>query len=230
MHWQKLIDASELFRTHVPDATKPYDDLMGHWRRAQWELDEGPSEPEIKLLFTFLNQLRTHYPNNPESRIRFKKAYVKVLPLLRLLKGYDLIEAQFHSQLADGNTLSETIRQVFERLATASREHTKRCESTGTSKILHILRPQLFVMWDSAIRSGYAVKQGSEISDYASWFLPRMQREAQEAVDSYVMEKNCGPRTAVQRLEELGGSRPLAKLVDEYNYCKFTLGLRKLWE
>jgi len=230
MHWQKLIEASVLFRTHVPDATKPYDDLMGHWKRAQWELDEGPSDDEVALLIKFLNQLATRYPSDEDSRARLKQAYVKVLPRLRLLKGYDLIEARLDSQVADGETLSGIIQEVFGTLASAG----TKCQWTGMSKILHVLRPRLFVMWDSAIRGGYAVKEGSESSEYGSWFLPRMQRQAWEAVDSYAAETKSERRVAVQELEKLGGekpgeTRPITKLLDEYNYCKFTLQRPELW-
>jgi hypothetical protein len=226
MHWQKLIEASDLFRTHVPDATKPHDDLMKQWKDAQWESDTGPSADQVAEMLRFLNRLATRYPSDEGSRASFKKAYVKVLPLLRLLEGYDLIEAQFDSRVAGAETLSETIQEVFGTLARA----VKKPQWTGASKILHVLQPRLFVMWDSAIRSGYAVKEGSESSEYGYWFLPLMQREAREAVDSYAAETKSERRVAVQELEKRAGGRPITKLLDEYNYCKFTLRCRKLWE
>jgi len=227
MHWQKLIEASEPFRKPVKgkDPNKFYDLHMAQRNRAEWESDTGPSDREIALLFTFLNQWGTHYPSDEHYRTCFKKVYVEVPRRLRPLRGYDLIAAQFDAQVSGAETLSETIWGVFEMLASAGGKPYK---STGTSKILHVLRPHLFVMWDTAIRGGYAVSGSSE--DYAHLFLPRVQREAREAVDSYIMENNCGPRTAVQQLEKRGGSRPLAKLVDEYNYCKFTLRCPELWE
>jgi len=227
MHWQKLIRASELFRES--DKGKDPDRFYAAHKRErkpdQWERNEGPSDPEIKLLFTFLNQWGTHYPNDERSRACFKNSYKEVLPRLRLLKGHDLIEARFDSQVAGGKTLSDTIQEVFETLASAGGKPYK---STGTSKILHVLGPRLFVMWDSAIRGGYAVSETS--NDYARLFLPRVQREAHEAVDSYITENQSEPRTAVEELEKRGGSRPTTKLVDEYNYCKFTLKLPELWE
>lgn len=226
MHWQELIRASGLFRESDKgkDPDRFYDAHMAQRNPAEWELDEGPSDTEMKLLFTFLNQWGTHYPNDEGSRACFKNSYKEVLRRLRLLKGHDLIEARFDSQVADGKTLSDTIQEVFETLASAGGKPYK---STGTSKILHVLRPHLFVMWDSAIRGGYAVSETS--NDYARLFLPRVQCELQEAVNSYVAENNCGPRTAVQELEKRAGSRSLAKLADEYNYCKFTLRCPKLW-
>ena len=230
MHWQKLIEASRLYRKHVKKANEAYDLHMKEREPKQWERNEGPSDPELALLFTFLNQWGTHCPSDPRCRASFGEAYKHVLQRLRLLEGCDLLEARFDGEVAAGKTLSDTIQEVFEALATANRKLTKRYESTATSKILHVLRPQLFVMWDTAIRSGYAVKEGSESSEYGSWFLPRMQREAREAVDSYAAETKSERRVAVQELEKLGGERPITKLLDEYNWCKFRLGCRELWE
>jgi hypothetical protein len=197
MHCQKLMTASRLYRERVEKANEAYDLHMKQRKPKQWERNEGPSDPELALLFTFLNQWGTHCPSDPRCRASFGEAYKHVLQRLRLLEGCDLLEARFDGEVADGKTLSDTIQEVFEALATANRKLTKRYESTATSKILHVLRPQLFVMWDTAIRSGYAVKEGSESSEYGSWFLPRMQREAREAVDSYAAETKSERRVAV---------------------------------
>jgi hypothetical protein len=120
-------------------------------------------------------------------------------------------------------SVSGAVAFIFEKIANSG----GRYGSTATSKILHVLYPPLFVMWDAAIRGGYAV--GSHSCDYAGRFLPRIQREAKEAVDSYIAERKAGPSTAVRELEELCGGRPLTKLIDEYNYCRFTRSLDELW-
>ena len=119
--------------------------------------------------------------------------------------------------------VSEAVGSRFETIAGSG----SRYESTATSKILHVLHPPLFVMWDSAIRGGYAVDRSS--GDYARRFLPRMQRQASEAVDSYIRDGEAEPAAAVEALEKRCGGRPLTKLVDEYNYCKFTLRRDELW-
>jgi len=119
--------------------------------------------------------------------------------------------------------MSEAVGLVFEKIAACG----SRYESTGTSKILHVLCPPLFVMWDSAICGGYAVDGRS--SDYAKRFLPQMQHEAREAVGSYIADGRAGPAAAVRELEKLCGGRTFTKLIDEYNYCKFTLRVDELW-
>jgi len=220
--------ASRLYRQHVKKANEAYDLHMEQRKLKQWELDGEPSDEEVASLIKFINGWATRYPSDPHSQASLKKAYGHVLPRLKLLEGCDIVEARLDSQVANGEMFSKTIQEVFETLAGAGTKH----QWTGASKILHVLRPRLFVMWDTAIRGGYAVSESSE--DYACLFLPRMQREVREAVGSYIMENNCGPRTAVQELEKRGGGRPITKLLDEYNYCRFTATPRcrflELWE
>jgi len=214
--------ASEIFREEVT-IDQRYFDYVSSRDETAWDSDEGPNDGEIKKLFTFLNQWRTRCRSDADARASFKKAYLQVLPLLRALQGHSLLESGFDGAVAEGMSVSEAVRSMFEKIASSGSHY----ESTGTSKILHVLYPPLFVMWDSAIRGGYAVDGRS--SDYAERFLPRIQREARQAVDSYIAERKTGPSTAVRELEGVCGGRPFTKLIDEYNYCKFTLSVDELW-
>jgi len=223
MRWRSLVRASEIFREEDTADQQRYFDYVSSRDETAWNADEGPNDDEIKKLFTFLNQWRTRYPSDADARASFKKAYLEVLPLLRALRGRTLLDAGFDGVLVQGTSASQNVGSIFEKIASSG----SRYESTGTSKILHVLYPPLFVMWDSAIRGGYAVDGRS--SDYAERFLPRMQREAKEAVDSYIADGKAVPSTAVRELEGLCGGRALTKLIDEYNYCRFTLSLDELW-
>jgi hypothetical protein len=223
MHWERLVRASEIFCEEDTADQQRYFDYVSSRDETAWNVDEGPNDDEIEKLFRFLNQWRTRYPSDAAARASFKKAYLEVLPLLRALQGHTLLETALDGVLPQGMSVSEAVASIFEKIARSD----SRYESTGTSKILHVVYPPLFVMWDSAIRGGYAV--GSHSRDYAGRFLPRVQREAKEAVDSYIAERKAGPSTAVRELEGLCGGRALTKLIDEYNYCRFTLSLDELW-
>ena len=216
------MQASEIYRQRVP-GDRFYFEYVNSNDEAAWDSDAGPSDEEIQKLFRFLNQFASHYPSDAAARDKFKQAYLQVLPLLRALQGHSLLESGFDGAVAEGMFVSEAVRSMFEKIASSG----SRYESTGTSKILHVLYPPLFVMWDAAIRGGYAV--GGRSGDYGGRFLPRMQREAREAVDSYIADGKAGPATAVRELERLCEDRPLTKLIDEYNYCKFRLRVEELW-
>jgi hypothetical protein len=223
MHWKTLVQASEIYRQREPAYIRFYFEYMSLRHAAAWDSDAGPSGDEIGELFTFLNRFAARYASDADARGRFKKAYLEVLPLLRAIRGHTLVDTRFHDGVAGGKSVSEAVDWIFDKIASSGRRY----ESTATSKILHVLYPPLFIMWESAIRGGYAV--GGRSRDYAERFLPLMQREATEAVGSYIADGNAGPTTAVQEVERLCGARPLTKLIDEYNYCKFRLRADGLW-
>lgn len=114
---------------------------------------------------------------------------------------------------------------------------------TAASKVLHVLAPSLFVMWDDAVRTGYGVydkydavwklNQAETFGDLYYLFLQRIQREAREAVASF------GQKNGISDFEEAAsglcksiyakGVKPLSKLVDEFNIVRFTNGHPSLW-
>jgi hypothetical protein len=223
MRWRSLIRASEIYQQREARYDRFYFEYVSLKDAAAWDSDAGPNDVEVKRLFKFLNQWGTRCRSDAGARDKFKQAYLQVLPLLRALQGHTLLESGFDGAVAEGMFVSEAVDSIFDKLASCG----GRYESTATSKILHVLHPPLFVMWDAAIRGGYAVGGGS--GDYGGRFLPRVQREGREAVDSYIADGRAGPTTAVHELERLCEGRPFTKLIDEYDYCKFTLRVDELW-
>jgi len=223
MRWRSLVRASEIYQQREARYDRFYFEYMSLKDAAAWDSDAGPNDDEIEKLFRFLNQWGTRYRSDADAREGFKQAYVHVLPLLKALQGHTLLEAEFDGGVVERMSVLDAVDSIFDKLASCG----GRYESTATSKILHVLHPPLFVMWDAAIRGGYAVAGRS--GDYGGRFLPRMQRQAGEAVDSYIAERKAGPSTAVRELEGLCGGRALTKVIDEYNYCRFTLSLEELW-
>jgi len=216
MHWRELLKGSELYykeekRDHF------YDEYM---KTKDWPAWDGPELPdsEVRLLFTFLNQWSTHYPSGPEAVIAFKEAYRIVFPKLQAIGHTKLEEADLTV------STSEQVKDIFEKVASCG----ARYEATGASKILHAIAPQFFVMWDANICSGYAVYGTAH--EYAYKFLPRIQKQIHEAIRSYMADFAFGQKNAAKELCQKGGGKPLTKLVDEYNYAKFTLRLDELWD
>lgn len=80
----------------------------------------------------------------------------------------------------------------------------KRVGPTATSKVLHLVIPDLFMMWDSKIRKTYGFKDSGV--EYVR-FLVNMQNWI----------KKLG--TIVKNLQAQYG-KPLTKLIDEYNWKK----------
>lgn len=131
----------------------------------------------------------------------------------------------------DDARLHDTIVELFD---TFSRVSIGRRTYTGASKILHVLVPDLFVMWDDTIRCAYGCrrrKKGDDSDKYFT-FLKRVQLEAKEAIESCCSEHDCTDEEAIRRIRlELyeEGFYPFTRLVDIYNFQKYTLGKDEMW-
>ena len=119
----------------------------------------------------------------------FKNKLDNLKPLFNKFKNKSIEEINFEDY-------KEDIRIIYETLA-----EIKGIQFTGTSKLMHLKNPEVFVMWDGYIRKAYGLKKG-DFEDYFN-FLKLMQKE---------FNGFCGK-----------DKRTLAKCIDEYNYVKFTL-------
>jgi hypothetical protein len=115
-------------------------------------------------------------------------------PLFAKLNGIKLEDMNI-SEVESG------IEKIYEKLANCNA-----IKFTGASKLMSLEIPELFVMWDMAIRERYGIK-GQDSKNYIE-FLNRVK----DATKGVVWEKN-----------KLGV--PLAKAIDEYNYVTITLGM-----
>ena len=142
-----------------------------------------------------------------------------VLPSLNLLRGEDLLHVDFGRTLANHETVSQVIEVAFDTIVRCG----GRYESTGTSKILHMLNPSLFVMWDVGIRKGYGIRGSGDGLVYAQRFLPQMQQLAKSAVVQCMEERGVSEEEAIRFICPCGHS--LAKVIDEYNWARYVGGI-----
>jgi len=119
----------------------------------------------------------------------FIKTIKKIEGILRPLKNKEFKNINF-------NRYSNEIKKSFNLLT-----KIKGIQKTGASKVLHLLFPQIFIMWDSYIRNYYGFKKG-DAEDYLG-FLKLMQEKFSN------VKKYKG--------------RSVAKLIDEHNYKTITM-------
>lgn len=216
MLYDAILMGSRLFHELEPRALF-YDQYRAS---ARLSFDREPStiaDAEIDRLILFLNQWSSHYPSSPEQCQHLLKAIRGVLPTGRALLNDDILTVELTNQ-----ETRTRIAGMFKTIATCG----SRNETTATSKILHTLHPGLFVMWDDLIQLGYAVSGSDE--DYARKFLPRMQRIAVMALEETVATQGSTREMAIKTLTRCGHT--LAKVLDEYNFAKFTLKRDEVWE
>ena len=162
----------------------------------------------VEFLNRFLCRMNYSYVGELAPHLR------NAVHFLNLLTSEDILHMDFNARVEiEGNWVSygEVIEKCY--------GHLLKCRGVGltvASKILHTINPNLFVMWDGAIIDGYSLP-------YAGHFLPEMQRLAKCAVSQVIKEECLSRNDAVESLAPCGNS--LAKVLDEYNYVKFTKGL-----
>jgi hypothetical protein len=108
----------------------------------------------------------------------------------------------------------------------------KMCTSpVAAAKILHILAPYFAAPWDDSIRTAYGCRRLGY-----SVFLQRVQQEIAEAVSSYAQEQQLSDlseareKLAEELCRHVNKPRSLVKIVDEYNFLKYTRGESVLWK
>jgi len=92
--------------------------------------------------------------------------------------------------------------------------------ATATSKILHMVNPNLFIMADENTRFGYGCSE-NELG-YVN-FMWRTKLVGDALIDNYSRERNLPKDKAFQKLasECQSNATALPKLIDEYNWVKY---------
>lgn len=175
---------------------------------------ETITQNEIRNLHEFVNAWGTRCQWSVEE---LTQSIIDELPKLSALSNTTILDIDF-----ENNYCRKIIEDIFKHIAECGPRH----EATGTSKILHMLNYQLFVMWDEKIRNGYAC--GANSKNYAHSFLPRMQMLSKKAIKEAEDKLAISQNHAIKRLCKCGHT--LTKVIDEYNYVKYTWNRSEIWQ
>ncbi len=99
-------------------------------------------------------------------------------------------------QMANFDAIGDVVRRIYSRLS-----KVKGVEYTGGSKVMHLLNPRLFLIWDAAMRKHYGY-DGTDANDYLEYHK-RLQRD-------------------VRSIKWHSRAKTLPKAIDEYNYITIT--------
>ena len=217
MNYKELFEKHKLF--------KEYDDTWYDISREKtdWQNLKNLTIKEVKNeVIWFLNKWKCRIgPEKTRDIVAkgIKGRYMEVMPFLAALDGETLEDIDFDkTKQVSFRRLSNSriIHHVFSTFC----DIKHRFRWTATSKVLHMISPKLFVMWDDAICAGYFLALSA--SSYAYRFMPLMKQEANEAINTYMKDRNCDRHTAIKEIMSTCDGKSLAKLVDEYNWIKYT--------
>lgn len=139
-----------------------------------------------------------------ERTIESLKGHILALQEVRLEN------VNFQEKLQD-LTVGDTILHLFSQLRFLG--------PTGASKVLHLLLPNLIVLWDTQIREDYQVDSGA---DSFLQFQKMMKQLLDYAITDYMNKHNVGKENAIQGIltTRYGiKTKSPAKLLDEYNWA-----------
>jgi len=229
MHYKDLLKKHEKFYGWEARAGY-YDVYMKEKNWEEWDNPSQLSDKEVKKLFEFIVKWDSHFGQERNQVVQFKQAYQKVFPLFKQLKREKIYKISYEKKIEypDGNLLrlQEAVSIIFNTIANCFHRY----ESTDTSKIIHTINPEFFVMWDRGIRSSFLGNEEGKGEDYAHRFIPRMYEEIREGIESFTRENHCSEEEAVKRISLLADNKSLAKLLDEYNYVTKHFKLKELLE
>ena len=209
MHYQDLFVGHKAFWRIERKATY-YETYMR--QQKSWEnWPDNVSINEIQKLLQFVPEWDPKYKGKDSESLA--EIFHEILPTVKELYFEKLENAKFDSEYL------QKIKGIFDKVA----RYKKSYESTDASKVLHTIIPNLFVMWDNKIREGVLGKENKKKgSMYALNFLPKMQEELLEVIDTCMKEENLERGAAVSFIRQKCGNESLPKLVYEFYYCIFT--------
>ena len=230
MLYQAIRLGSELYHcdANLSSSNEAYRKLlccdMDH---SKWQNPNSLDMEEVKKVRDFV--VRTWKTRNMQAKSEHLLPVLeKVLPKLNKLRGKTILDVCLDEKIY-GESIADVICSSFKKIANcgppSKRNGRPNNEVTAASKIFHIINPELFVMWDRAIISGYG---GYNRRLFYTDFLRRMQKLAKYAISQ--IENECGVcrDEAIARL--MCDGHTIAKALDEYNYVKFTLNDDAVWQ
>ena len=182
----------------------------------------NPKEVCDKLIGGFLNKWRSRFPNNDKAASDILRSLESISPLLKAVREFTIDTIEFNKTIdIDGEQISvmNLIMTIYERII-----HCHGFRTTAGAKILGVINPGLFVMWDDSIAIHYASNDRDIFNGvgYGS-FLQKMQKAAHCCISDF--EMHLGHKDIAgfssKKLEVIPPV-PLAKFLDEYNWISIT--------
>jgi hypothetical protein len=209
IQYKQLIENHHLFLKAETRAIN-YEDYLSC---KDWKYWFNPNIPlyEIKTLFKFVKSWDRFFRCDVEL---FQKKYPKILLILKKLKDELIEETKFSQEI------KENVRDVFDLVASCGLYNLY--ESTGASIILHLILPHFFVPWDKKIKAKM-FGGGGLGAVYAFRFLPKMQLELNKAIKTCMEDKWMKRKDAIRYIRKQTNDASLPRLIDEYNYMKFSI-------
>ena len=219
--YQEILDAAKIF-----EQDSLADNASWMWTRkfVDWKNLYNLSNNEVKRkIIGFLNKWHCRLAKTDELAERIKLAHEQMTHFLAALENETLEDFDFQKEKeVEGKRFSneEILTNIFDCFSNIGYNF----KGVAASKLLSLINPNLFVMWDTPICQAYGIRSPTEPyyrdKMYVPDFFHLMKRKANDVIVSYINENKCSRKEAIKAINNLKKGRPLAKLLDEYNWVK----------
>ena len=222
MKYEELIEKIKRFEDEYWFAEYVYFKALEHLQDVRQDISRLKLKKHVKdIIHIFLSQW------GQMARVVGKKdtEWDKLTDNLRRQK--EAFQRLQHETLLSINFDDEEVAKHVRNLYKSAK--VRNIGPTAISKILHLLNPGLFVMWDDEIRKKWKKKYPriNESADGYLEFLRAVQGEVKEAIEEELGRSRKSEQEIVEEIcttlpsKKLGSeyrTKTLAKLVDEYNW------------
>jgi len=217
MNYEALFKAANRFK----EDPNSYDTCYLEARKSiDWRnLGEVPTGKVKDVVLGFLNKWKCRIPVNDRIANAIKESFLGCAPFLRILGEQKLAEIDFMgTQTILDHTISN--RQVIRCIFAVFSDIGQRFSSVAASKTLHMIIPELFMIWDNDIAKNLYKIPKLNSFNYAYEYMPLMQKKANEVIESFMRAQSCNRDDAISEISKRYHGKTLAKLLDEYNWVK----------
>ncbi len=202
--YQKLEDTGD----------KTYHEVL--CRRDIWDrLEEVNASQTRSIILRYLNQSKCRISYN--CSLKLAKTLREYSNLFSHFKNHRLHTISVRSLRRD----DESIQVIFRKISSIS-VGRRSFGSTATSKLLHLINPAFFMMYDRNIRRGYNCSDNEY--GYTNFML-KMKQLADYLVKEYSTTYTVQIQRAFQDLisDCTSRAKTVPKLLDEYNWIKYNM-------
>jgi len=194
------------------------------WRK--FDFSKPLNERDIDQIITFLDKWggMARVNGKIKKQMGKDKMYKELIKasqinqsLFSYLKNLEFEDFDFKKaatkECVHGKTYKDVIEEIFENFENVIKH-------TSSSKIMHMVNPNLFVMWDKNIRDSWGCSANAR--GYFN-FLIRMQLEFEELVKDYIKVKGVSKTKGTDKLlnelnSRIGHECPITRWIDVYNW------------
>lgn len=181
----------------------------------------GIEDVKDKIITGFLNKWSCRLQVTDSLAQRIIQATTNISNHLQRLNGKKLIDLDL-----DGN--GDAIKNCYETVVNINGGFSH----TAASKFLHIINPELFVIWDGAMRKHYREHYNiAENADGYFEYIKKMQEGLNKVLLSFRAANNQCPVIFLSEKLQIYPPKTFVKYLDEYNWITITreVKLPPLW-